>query len=157
MLGTVSGIRFYKATANTGTHVGSIWSASGERLASATFTGETASGWQTVSFASPVDIQPNTTYVVSYWAPNGHYSGTNDYYWRTASPGPYGDGLVDAGPLHAVKSTDGTGASVNGVYNYGSSAFPSSSFKNTNYWVDVNFAITPPPGQVTGVVAPRAA
>ncbi len=68
------------------------------------------------------------------------YSGTNDYYWRTASPGPYGDGLVDAGPLHAVKSTDGTGASVNGVFNYGSSGFPSSSFKNTNYWVDVNFA-----------------
>ncbi len=44
MLGTVSGLRFYKATANTGTHVGSIWSASGERLASATFTSETASG-----------------------------------------------------------------------------------------------------------------
>ena len=27
--GTVNGIRFYKAAANTGTHVGSLWTASG--------------------------------------------------------------------------------------------------------------------------------
>ncbi|WP_284666780.1 DUF4082 domain-containing protein [Myxococcus sp. SDU36] len=44
--GDILGIRFYKGTANTGTHVGSLWSAAGARLAFATFTGETASGWQ---------------------------------------------------------------------------------------------------------------
>ena len=42
--GQISGIRFYKAATNTGTHVGSLWTASGTLLASATFTGETAVG-----------------------------------------------------------------------------------------------------------------
>ena len=36
--GTITGIRFYKATANTGTHIGSLWTADGQRLAQATFT-----------------------------------------------------------------------------------------------------------------------
>ena len=34
--GTVSGIRFYKGSGNTGTHVGNLWSSTGARLASAT-------------------------------------------------------------------------------------------------------------------------
>ena len=74
--GTINGIRFYKATANTGTHVGSLWTAAGTLLAQATFSGESASGWQQVTFSSPVAIQPNTTYVAAYFAPNGHYSAT---------------------------------------------------------------------------------
>ena len=37
--GTITGIRFYKSAANTGTHIGSLWTADGTRLASATFTG----------------------------------------------------------------------------------------------------------------------
>src|SRR5271155_4694853 len=41
--GTVTGIRFYKATTNTGTHIGSLWSSAGTLLAEATFTGESAS------------------------------------------------------------------------------------------------------------------
>ena len=36
--GTITGVRFYKAAANTGTHIGSLWSAAGTRLAQATFT-----------------------------------------------------------------------------------------------------------------------
>ena len=51
--GYVTGMRFYKAAANTGTHVGSLWSASGTLLAQATFTGETASGWQQVTLLDP--------------------------------------------------------------------------------------------------------
>src|SRR5439155_9253308 len=46
--GTVTGIRFYKGNLNTGTHVGSLWTSTGTKLASATFTAETASGWQQV-------------------------------------------------------------------------------------------------------------
>src|SRR5690606_23016176 len=47
--GYVTGIRFYKGTGNSGTHVGSLWSSSGQLLARADFTDETAVGWQTVS------------------------------------------------------------------------------------------------------------
>ena len=46
--GTIIGIRFYKGPQNTGTHTGDLWTTSGTLLASATFTNETASGWQQV-------------------------------------------------------------------------------------------------------------
>jgi hypothetical protein len=125
--GSVTGIRFYKSTANTGTHVGALWSAGGELLGQATFSGESSSGWQTVTFATPVPITAGTTYVASYLAPNGHYSVT-----------PAGlASAVDNPPLHAV----GNGSSANGVYLYsGLAAFPTSSFNAGNYWVDVLFA-----------------
>ncbi|HRF18970.1 MAG TPA: DUF4082 domain-containing protein, partial [Chitinophagaceae bacterium] len=64
--GYITGIRFYKGFTNTGTHIGSMWTASGTQLATATFTSETASGWQEVRFTNPVAIQPNTTYIASY-------------------------------------------------------------------------------------------
>ncbi|HMO12175.1 MAG TPA: DUF4082 domain-containing protein, partial [Actinotalea sp.] len=72
--GYVSGVRFHKSAANTGTHVGSLWSSSGQRLATVTFTGESASGWQQGSFGTPVPVTAGTTYVVSYTAPVGRYS-----------------------------------------------------------------------------------
>ena len=133
--GTISGIRFYKATANTGTHIGNLWTNTGTLLATATFSGESASGWQTASFGTQVTISPNTTYVASYFAPGGHYSADSNYF---AGAG------ADNAPLHALQSgVDG----LNGVYAYGSaSAFPASSFQTTNYWVDVAFS---PSGSTT--------
>ena len=56
--------------------LGHLWDASGNLLATATFTGETASGWQEVDFTNPVAITANTTYVASYFAPAGGYAAT---------------------------------------------------------------------------------
>ena len=127
--GSITGIRFYKATANTGTHMGNLWSSAGTKLATATFSGETASGWQQVSFATPVAITSNTVYVASYHASNGHYSEDDNYF---ASKG------VDNPPLHAL--TNGVSGG-NGVYAYGaSSAFPNQTWSAANYWVDVVFS-----------------
>ena len=69
--GFITGIRFYKGTGNTGTHVGNLWTAAGTLLATVTFTGETATGWQQASFATPVAVTANTTYVASYYARSG--------------------------------------------------------------------------------------
>jgi hypothetical protein len=125
--GTVSAIRFYKAATNTGTHVGSLWSVGGTLLAQATFTAESASGWQKATFSSPVAITAGTTYVASYLAPNGHYS---------VNGSAFGAAAMDNPPLHALANS----LTPNGVYAYGAaSAFPSSSFNATNYWVDVLF------------------
>jgi hypothetical protein len=123
--GSITGIRFYKAPFNTGTHTGSLWTASGQRLATGTFTNETASGWQQMNFASPVPVKANTTYIASYFAPGGGYSYDAGYF----SGGPAG-----LAPLTALQTgTDGG----NGVYHYGSSGgFPSSESSGTNYWVD---------------------
>ena len=145
--GSITGIRFYKASTNTGAHIGSLWSSTGQLLASATFTSETASGWQTVTFAQPVTIQPNTTYVASYLAPTGHESATGSYFY------PYGPSLAggadyDSPPLHAVPNN----SSVNGLYTYGpTNTFPTSTYQAANYWVDAVFTPIPPPGQVTNV------
>jgi hypothetical protein len=126
--GYVKGIRFYKGPGNTGTHIGSLWSVGGTLLTSGTFSGESASGWQQLNFATPVAIAANTTYVVSYFAPNGFYS-VNGNYFTTAA--------VDNGVLHAPTTAASGG---NGLYRYtSSSAFPNSSFQGANYWVDVVF------------------
>ncbi len=52
--GYITGVEFYKSVANTGVHTGSLWNASGQLLATGTFTNETASGWQTLVFSTPV-------------------------------------------------------------------------------------------------------
>ena len=124
--GSVLGVRFYKATKNTGTHVGHVWSSAGTLLGTATFANESASGWQQVSFGTPIPVTANTTYIVSYYAPTGHYAGDSDFFAQSG---------VDTPPLHALASgVDGP----NGVYATGASGtFPNSSFRMTNYWVDV--------------------
>jgi hypothetical protein len=124
--GTVTGVRFYKGTTNTGTHTGSIWSSTGTRLATATFTNETASGWQSVTFAQPVTITAGTTYVASYHT-NGNYAITTNYFATSRTNGP----------LTAPASSTSGG---NGVYAYGTaSVFPTGTFNSSNYWVDVLF------------------
>lgn len=54
--GQVAGVHFYKGSGNSGTHVGRLWSSSGQLSAKATSSNRTALGWQQVSFASPVVI-----------------------------------------------------------------------------------------------------
>src|SRR4051812_14469946 len=44
--GYISALRFYKQPNNTGTHIGHLWSSTGQQLAEVTFDSETASGWQ---------------------------------------------------------------------------------------------------------------
>jgi hypothetical protein len=147
--GTVTGVRFYKTTANTGTHVGGLFSAGGTLLASATFGGETSSGWQQVTFSPPVAISPNTTYIAAYYTPTGHYSADPDYWF---APSPTGGNVLDSPPLHAVRAASTVN---NGFYTYGTSLkFPSSSYQDTNYWVDPVFMpSTGAPGAPTGVSA----
>ncbi|MCZ9341759.1 DUF4082 domain-containing protein, partial [Streptomyces sp. TRM76130] len=136
--GSITAVRFYKSPANTGTHTGSLWTASGTRLATGTFENETASGWQQLNFANPVNVKADTTYVASYFAPNGGYSYDAD---------SFADEDAGLEPLTALRSgTDGG----NGVYRYtGTSAFPNTQSSGANYWVDVvldtSTATTVPP------------
>ena len=83
--GSVTGVRFYKGVGNTGTHTGNLWTADGTLLSSVVFTNETASGWQEMSFPSPVVIAADTTYVVSYYAPDGHYAADGSYFAASGS------------------------------------------------------------------------
>jgi hypothetical protein len=121
----LTGVAFYKATANTGTHVGRIWqlAANGEyyKVNEATFTGETSSGWQTVPLAA--DLAAGTTYIVSCAFPAGHYSVDAHVY----------DSPVAAGSL-----TVPTGG---GMYSTTVGHVPTNAFNNASY------AVTPTWGE----------
>ncbi|WP_249345656.1 DUF4082 domain-containing protein [Microbispora sp. H11081] len=146
--GTIRGIRFYKGPQNTGTHVGSLWTAGGQLLASATFTNETPSGWQQVNFSPPISISAGTTYVATYFTTSGNYSVDRFYF----------ESDYVRGPLTAPATTTAGG---NGVYAYSPvNAFPTSSYQATNYWVDVLFDPAPAQAAARGALRrahPRAA
>ena len=131
--GWITGIRFYKGAGTAAPMSPTSGAAPAKLLASATFTSETASGWQQVNFAKPVAISANTTYVASYFAPAGHYAGDTGYFSSGYS----------SGPLHVPAN--------GGVYVYGSQGgFPSQTWKASNYWVDSLFTTTA--GTTTSVV-----
>jgi hypothetical protein len=131
--GYVTGISFYKGSGNTGTHLGSLWTISGTLLAQVTFTNESASGWQTATFSTPVAITANTAYVASYHTDVGFYSMSRPYFTL---------GYTN-GPLYAFSSSEIAGG--NGVYRYGASAFPDQTYDSSNYWVDVVVSANLPP------------
>jgi hypothetical protein len=140
--GWITGIRFYKGVGNSGTHTGTLWSPNGAPLATGTFTDESTSGWQTLHFAHAVGIRAGLIYVASYHAPEGHYAVTEGYFH---------DRSVVNGPLRAPSTR-------NGVYQYGSTAFPADTYDGDNDWVDVLF--TPgaaPPQSQTRSSAPASA
>ena len=119
--GTITGIRFYKGSLNTGTHVGSLWTRTGTRLATATFSNETASGWQEVRFATPVSIAANTTYVASYSSPR-YYASTESFFSAART----------TGAITALRNgTDG----VNGVYKLGEAFRRRASGAATTGWM----------------------
>ncbi len=126
--GMVTAIRFYKGIGNNGTHIGLLYDGNGNLLGQATFTSESASGWQQVSLPAPVAIAANTTYVACYYSTSGY----------AHDPGYFTAAGVDNPPLHALRSgVDG----LNGVYIYGlGPQFPPASFNSTNYWADLVFA-----------------
>ena len=128
--GFISGIRYYKGTGTTGSHIGNLWSSAGISLSTATFTNETESGWQEVLFSSPVAITAGVTYVASCFSPSGDYASTPSYFKQAVVNGPL-RGLADG--------EDGS----NGLFSYSpTSVFPTNEFKSINYWVDVVFTRT---------------
>ena len=62
--GRVVAFRWYKGPGETGSHTARLWTDGGSQIASATFTNESGSGWQTVTF-SGVHINANQYYRVS--------------------------------------------------------------------------------------------
>lgn len=126
--GNITGARYYKGAGSTGTKTAHLWSRTGTLLASATFTGETSSGWQQVSFSPVVAVTANTTYIISYFTSNGHYARTENYFTSAVVNGQL-RGLADG--------EDGS----NGVFIYNpTSGFPNATYNKSNYWADVVFS-----------------
>ena len=122
--GKITAIRYYKAPSDTGTHTGRVWSDTGTLLASAVFTGETASGWQEQALASPLNILVNTTYVVSSNITT-HFAAT----YSGLNTSIVNDSLFSVVPTVTIK---------NGVFG-NPGVFPSNTFQNANYFRDIVF------------------
>src|SRR5262249_48356341 len=104
---------------------------------------ETASGWQTMKFTNAVQISANTTYVVSYYDPDGHYAADQDLFdWPQQTP-----------PLTAVRADYIHAGGGNGVYNVGCPGFPTAMRGGASYAVDVIFDTTQPPGAPPAVTS----
>ncbi|HMD66914.1 MAG TPA: DUF4082 domain-containing protein, partial [Stellaceae bacterium] len=71
-LGSISGIRFNRPVASPSGYVAQLYSAGGTLLGSVTMARESSPvpGWQVATFAAPISISPNTTYVAAYYLPS---------------------------------------------------------------------------------------
>jgi len=119
-----SGVRVYRVDA--GAVTGSLWKADGTLLATGTFANQAGRGWQDLVFVVPVLLEPYTTYIASYFAPNADYA--FEWYFFSYS-------AFTVGPITAVQSVEGN---RNGVYCYDFEPcwpLPTNSFRDTNYWV----------------------
>ena len=122
--GYITGVRFYKEADDTGTHIGSLWSSTGTLLASR-------------------DVQQRDRVGVAgagLLLPGGGDRGDDVcgvvFHQYRVSRGVPTQGLASAvtnGPLTALAG--------GGVYAYGSSnTFPTSTYNDINYWVDVVYS-----------------
>lgn len=104
---------------NAGMQSIALWSDDGSVLAR-TNANVSGTGWQTIEFDAPVELEAGEQYVASYYTPDGNYS---------VSQGFFG-AAVDVGPISL-------GANA-GVFSYGTgSSFPTQTYMGSNYWVDV--------------------
>ena len=110
--GYITGIRYYKSAANTGTHVGNLWASrrheARDRRRSRT---RRSTGWQVVTFsdAGGRDREHHLRRVV----PHRQRSLCRDLRVSCCIG-------LDSPPLHTIPN----GTSPNGVYRYGASGFP---------------------------------
>ncbi|SDI99009.1 Right handed beta helix region [Frankineae bacterium MT45] len=134
--GSVLGMRFFKSTRNGGVHTATIWGPDGRKLASAQFDSESGYGWQSLTFDQPVAVRAGQTYTASYHTNDGYYSQKISTFARGARIGS------------SVLS------GVEGVYSYGRTAFPTSTWRDSAYYVDVRFR---PTGTATATPDPTPA
>lgn len=139
--GKATGVRFFKADGVTGKHTGTLWSSKGKKLATVTFKNESAYGWQSASFAKAVKLKAGKAYVVSYHVPKGgRYAASVDFH-----------GSFTSSALSVSTRNSGS-------FRYGSKvAFPRSTWRSSQYWVDVNSKFTGTSAAATPTVAPTTA
>lgn len=133
--GVVTAVRVWRpAVGGAESYPARLWSVNangnnGTVLAGVNIPAPTPGAWAEAALPAPVLIGPGTTYVVSYSVAAGQA-------YQAHANGL--DGAVGQAPLGTV--ADG----VNGVYALAMGAFPTESFRRTNYYADLRFAALEP-------------
>lgn len=112
-------VQVYLGPDNHGPHLATLWSGRGRPLARVQLDGRAGDGLKVAKLDRTVRLEPGRSYVVSYTAPGGHYS-TDEHFF---------DRPISNGPLSAGENA--------GVYSYQPGEFPRSTYRATNYQVDV--------------------
>jgi hypothetical protein len=137
--GRLESVRFLKAAGDVDRRPVTVWGPAGQVLARAWTSGESASGWQGVRLAAPLELRTGTEYVVSYRA--HRYVATQHFFRRELRAGPF---VVPA---------------RGGVYTYGQGR-PGTNWRASNYWIDPVMApastAPPSPGGTTTPTSPSA-
>jgi hypothetical protein len=129
--GTIEALRFYRGTGNPSGYVARLWTQTGTLLAQVPVQDGRIPGWQEATLSTPVPITAGSTYVVSYYSSNGQFARDVDGFASA----------IVSGNLTAPASASVGG---NGVYVYATGGgFPTNSYKDANYWVDVRFKPAP--------------
>ena len=127
--GFITGLRFYKGAANTGTHVGHLWTAGGTLLAEATFTGETRLGLAGGAAFRRRSRSPRTRPTSPPTTPPPATTPSAPATSRTRASTARRCTRSQTAPTGRTAST--STAPPGG--------FPTDSFQSSNYWVDVVF------------------
>jgi len=137
--GTVSGARVYApATIGVGTFEAAFWQVTGSDpggtgtlLANATFGTLTPGTWNSVTFPTPVTVDPTKAYVVGLRTSQGRY---------TATAALFASAIVNA-PITGVQDGSSAGGFTvyNGRFTSGLTNYPNSTFNSNGYFVDVLF------------------
>jgi len=135
--GYVTGVRYYNPAGGnaSGTDIGKLWACNsancvlaegGTELAAVNFPADASAGWKTAAFSTPVFINADTYYIVTYLSQSGDYNATSNYFVADRNNAP----------LHAMRSA----VTQNGSFTTFGALFPTNTFNSTNYWVDVTFS-----------------
>lgn len=127
--GFIRAVKFYKSSANTGPFTVSLWNTAGTRMSGVdNVTNLSGAGWKTVTLPNPIAVTANTDYIASYHTMSGNYAYANGFFSGQSA----GNAKITA--------PASTGSAPNGVYKYSSSTtYPTDTFDDSNYWVDVLF------------------
>lgn len=145
--GTISAIRFYRGHSNSHGYTARLYTAAGALLGQVILPSDASTsghpfvaGWKTATFAAPISINANASYIVAYYSSNGDYGATE-----------FGlTGGAMNGPLIAPADAQAGG---NGVYAYGGGFhFPTFTYQASNYFVDVAFTPSAPPPPTLSLV-----
>jgi hypothetical protein len=141
-------IRWWQATNNapsSATRQGALYSvtsaAAGTNVTGFISFPTTVSGWNTLTFAPPVELTVDQRYRVVVFHPAGRYSADPNYY----SSGAGSTDLVN-GPLRVPSAANTTGNDQNAFLQSGTPGYPVDSFNATRYWIDVAVTDTDPGG-----------
>lgn len=125
--GTIGALRYYRGAEDaddTDARTLTLWDAAGRALGSAEVESAPGqSGWQTAVLADEIEITAGESYVASY--------GTDRNYVFTADF--FDEAWTDPDDVLTAP------AGGNGVLSGTPGAFPTRSFRDSNYWVDVVF------------------